>query len=468
MQPLLESSSVSGFGLDPDFAAKLATLLSDCRVKGYDFRISQGLRTPQKQAEYYCKWSDHPRAYVDAKVKKLKDAGAPWLASILASFRDIARSPRWLTSALPGAGWHQWGLAADCYCYRNGKMVEDGDDPCYKYYAERATHLGLRAGLYFTHPDAGHVQAPAAATATDVYKWAFIDQAMKERFGDKEAIAMPATSAPSAVSEIETHPSAELISAAPTASKFHKDDPTLISARLTPTQVYQLPSGDAKLRVMARTYNAVGGLVETLAAKLSIDPVAFLAVWYVESGGREFVTGHPVLRFEVHKFFKYWGKDHPAKFDDHFQFGGHGGISGKPSKNHRFRAKPTDPWIKIHIDSQDREYEVFDFAKQLADEEAACLSSSFGGPQVMGFNHDAIGYDSATDLATAFREDERWHVLGFADFCRKNGLIDEVRDHRWLAFGAGYNGDGPTYGPLLEAAFDKKNALLALPKHPSP
>ncbi|MGO7338495.1 N-acetylmuramidase domain-containing protein, partial [Rhizobium leguminosarum] len=42
------------------------------------------------------------------------------------------------------------------------------------------------------------------------------------------------------------------------------------------------------------------------------------------------------------------------------------------------------------FDSQDREYQVFTFAKQQANEEAACLSSSFGGPQIMGFNHDDI------------------------------------------------------------------------------
>ncbi|MGO7335692.1 N-acetylmuramidase domain-containing protein [Rhizobium leguminosarum] len=468
MQSLLESSSVSGFGLEPDFAFKLTALLNDCRAEGYDFRISQGLRTPQKQAEYYCKWDKHPPSDVDAKVKKLRDAGAPWIASILASYRDIARSSKWLTGALPGAGWHQWGLGADCYCYRNGKMVEDGGDDCYKFYAQRATKLGLRAGLYFTHPDAGHVQAPAAATATDVYNWAFIDWTMKERFGDKGGHALIASVTPVAMSGIEAFSGLQFESAIAVTSDFYKDDTALASSRLTPTQVYELPPGDAKLRAMARTYNAVGGLIEALATKLSIDPVAFLAVWYVESGGREFVVGEPVLRFEVHKFYKYWGKAHEADFDTHFQFGGHAGVSGKPSKNHRYRAKAGDPWLKIHIDSQDREYQVFTFAKQQANEEAACLSSSFGGPQIMGFNHDDIGYKSALDLANAFRADERWHVLGFADFCRHHGLIDAIRDHRWVAFGSGYNGDGPTYGPLLQAAFDKKAALLALPKHPNP
>ena len=50
-----------------------------------------------------------------------------------------------VTNALPG-GLASMGLAADCYCYRNGKMVEDGSDPVYKFYAEEATKLGLTAG----------------------------------------------------------------------------------------------------------------------------------------------------------------------------------------------------------------------------------------------------------------------------------------------------------------------------------
>ena len=51
-----EANSVAGFGLDLEFADTLSTLLAKCRAAGLDFRLSQGLRTPQKQAEYYCSW----------------------------------------------------------------------------------------------------------------------------------------------------------------------------------------------------------------------------------------------------------------------------------------------------------------------------------------------------------------------------------------------------------------------------
>src|SRR5262245_65712999 len=134
-----------------------------------------------KQAENNFNTRVRTVSKVDAAVKRMERAGAPWLASVLKSYRNIPRGSQWLTNALPGAGWHQWGLAADCYCYRNGKMVEDGSDPVYKFYAEEAVKLGLTAGYYFRNQDSGHVQGPSADGATDVYTWSYIDSVMKER-----------------------------------------------------------------------------------------------------------------------------------------------------------------------------------------------------------------------------------------------------------------------------------------------
>jgi hypothetical protein len=176
---------VQGFGLDPEFATTLKALLAMCATMGLDFRISQGLRTPQTQAQYYCQWDQRSPADIDAQVAKMKSDGAPWLASVLKQYRDIPRKPNWLTSQLPGSGWHQWGEAADCYCYRNGKMVENGSDPCYKKYADAAKALGLTAGYYFKKQDAGHVQKRSQDGATNVYGWADIDKVMKQRFSDK-------------------------------------------------------------------------------------------------------------------------------------------------------------------------------------------------------------------------------------------------------------------------------------------
>lgn len=179
--------STNGFGLESSFANTLAELLKACHAEGYDMRISQGLRTPHRQAEYYCKSKGRTAAQIDAAVKMLRESDAPWLAGILEQYRDIPKGKKWLTNALPGAGWHQWGLAADCYCFENGNLVGDAGHPSYKFYAEKAKKLGLRAGYYFKTQDAGHVQEPAEAQATSIYKWSFIDSVMKARFDDKQA-----------------------------------------------------------------------------------------------------------------------------------------------------------------------------------------------------------------------------------------------------------------------------------------
>ena len=108
--------------LDPKFAAVLEQLLSVCRSKGYNFRLSYGLRTPQKQAEYYCQWVKHPPALIDTKANMLRQKGAPWLASVLLGFRDTKRTKNWVTGQLPGSGWHQWGLSCRARGLRNDRF----------------------------------------------------------------------------------------------------------------------------------------------------------------------------------------------------------------------------------------------------------------------------------------------------------------------------------------------------------
>jgi hypothetical protein len=173
------------------------------------------------------------------------------------------------------------------------------------------------------------------------------------------------------------------------------------------------------------------------------------------------------LRLENHKLFAKWGTRHTAEFDKHFKFGGRNGVPGASHKGHEYRVAETDPFKKSHVDRQEVEYEAFRLAEQLAGREAACWSSSWGGPQIMGFNFDICGYASATEMGDAFASDERWQVLGFADFCRDKGLIDEIQSKNWNRFGTIYNGDGAVYGPKIKAAYDLKSRLLQLPRAPA-
>ena len=246
---------------------------------------------------------------------------------------------------------------------------------------------------------------------------------------------------------------------------YLKDNAAYQTAALAPAHAIAapLPGPATLLGMLARSYNSVGGLIDVLGASLNIDPAAVLAVWHVESGNLPYIAGAPVLRFENHKFFQNWGDDHVALFDAHFQFGGHAGIPGASYTNHKFRALATDPWAPFH-GTQKGEYKVFDFAQTLANKEAACMSASFGGTQIMGFNHNSCGYATASALFDAFGADLRCQVLGFFDFCQSNGLFDKIRQLKWESFGARYNGNGAVYGPKLAEAYAQKAALMALPR----
>jgi hypothetical protein len=109
---------------------------------------------------------------------------------------------------------------------------------------------------------------------------------------------------------------------------------------------------------------------------------------------------------------------------------------------------------------------VFAFGRQIGNDEAVCLSCSFGGPQILGSNHALIGYATAGALFNAFQESERWHVCGFFDFCQGNRLIAAVVQEDWTAFATKYNGPGQamSYGEKIGAAYDAAKRLnLAAP-----
>ena len=218
-----------------------------------------------------------------------------------------------------------------------------------------------------------------------------------------------------------------------------RDQQALAPVRLEPRRRL---SGDSSL---AMTWNRIGGLLAALCAASGISPAAALAVWNVECGSLTFIRGKPVLRFEAHVFFNRWGTDHEALFDRHFQFGGRGGIDGARWEQHRFRRPESEDWRVFHGDQQ-AEYIALALAETLADKETASLCASFGGPQIMGFNHDVIGYVSALAMRQAFARSERWQVCGFFDFCAAKNIIEALKAADWTAFATIYNGPGNATG----------------------
>ncbi|MGV1949302.1 N-acetylmuramidase domain-containing protein [Agrobacterium vitis] len=241
---------------------------------------------------------------------------------------------------------------------------------------------------------------------------------------------------------------------------FFKDDPAVINALLPPSSPIAVAGTPLQQRIAA-TYNRIGGLLTILAQKANIPIEGALAVWQVESGGEAHIPGKPILRFENHHFYRCWGKQNVATFDKHFQYGGHAGMPGSSWKNHRWRSNSTGPWETFH-GSQGREYSVFAFADTLSGAEPACLSCSFGGPQILGSNHDMVGYNSAKAMFDAMVLSELGEVCSFFDYCKSKKILDEVRDDEWEEFARGYNGDGQAaaYGQKIESCF---HAAVQLP-----
>lgn len=252
---------------------------------------------------------------------------------------------------------------------------------------------------------------------------------------------------------------------------FLRDVPRLRSATLAPARPVVIPaSGTA--RAVALTYNRIGALVGALATELGVEPAAVLAVWQVESGGRAYTAGSTVLRVENHLVYRKWGAQNRATFDQHLQFGTHPPLSAsdtfcgskcdQPWRCHRSRQSASDEFTCDHT-TQQREQEVLALVTRLASEEIALQCSSLGGPQILGSNHAQLGYASAVEMRDAFVADERWEVIGFFDFCRRDSrLVSALHDRRWADFARVYNGSGQVqrYGHLVEDAYTHAAALL--------
>ena len=94
---------------------------------GYDMTLLEGYRSPERQAA------------LAAKGSSVTMAGA-WQS------------------------YHQYGLAADCAFYRQGKLLISEKDPWamrgYQLYGQVAQQMGLTWGGHWQMMDLGHIELP--------------------------------------------------------------------------------------------------------------------------------------------------------------------------------------------------------------------------------------------------------------------------------------------------------------------
>ena len=216
--------------------------------------------------------------------------------------------------------------------------------------------------------------------------------------------------------------------------------------RLTPTTILTV-TGTSEQRNAAATWNRWGALLADLSDKKQLDVACALAVLCVESSGKGFEQNNSdrmIIRFENHKFWKFWGKHNPQQYRQHFRYS-----SGKVWRGHEWCREPSGEWQSFH-GRQSNEWQVFEFARQL-DEDAAILSISMGAPQIMGFHFERIGYQSKVEMFDAFAASIQGQINGLFDFFSPK-MLQFLKDLAFEDFAAMYNGKGQkkVYGDKIQ------------------
>jgi peptidoglycan L-alanyl-D-glutamate endopeptidase CwlK len=171
--------------LVPEFAPQAKELLEACDDLHIVMRVTETLRTPFTQAKLWRQ--SRTSAVVKARIQKLRNDGAPFLAHCLESVGPQSGDP--VTNALPGLSWHQWGEAMDCVWIANGKetfslKLKVGGLNGFHVYAEQAEKMKLTAGGFFKSiKDFPHVQLRPEAGPQSKHSLPEIDAEMKRRFG---------------------------------------------------------------------------------------------------------------------------------------------------------------------------------------------------------------------------------------------------------------------------------------------
>jgi peptidoglycan L-alanyl-D-glutamate endopeptidase CwlK len=126
VRPMLVDASRNWTLLNADFSQRLLLAFKIMKEKhGYEMALLEGYRSPARQ-------------------------------NLLASMGSN------VTNAGAFQSWHQYGLAADCAFWRDGKLVISEKDPWamrgYQLYGEIAESLGLTWGGRWTMMDFGHTE----------------------------------------------------------------------------------------------------------------------------------------------------------------------------------------------------------------------------------------------------------------------------------------------------------------------
>jgi hypothetical protein len=175
-------------------------------------------------------------------------------------------------------------------------------------------------------------------------------------------------------------------------------------------------------------WNHYGAAIYHQAQVYGLPAETALAVFFVESGTAfDPKTGLVIIRFEPAIFQRKAGQ----------------AVSYS-------RGSQRNEWQNLA-----RAYEV--------DAEAALWSTSYGLPQLMGFNWQVTQHQSLRDMVRAFQNSCVEQVAGFFGFVKSNGLVRFILNGDWREFTRRYNGPGnvEAYSGRLIRALKVANCLKA-------
>jgi len=179
-------------------------------------------------------------------------------------------------------------------------------------------------------------------------------------------------------------------------------------------------------RSLATLWNRYGAAIYRQARAYRLPVETALAVFSVESNlAYDPRTGLVIIRFEPHIFRRQVGQE--VAFS---------------------RGGQQDEWGNLG-----RAYAL--------DADAALLSTSYGLPQLMGFNWRVTRHGSVQAMVLAFQDSCEEQVAGFFNFVDQNGLVRFIQKADWRGFTRRYNGPGnvEAYAGKLIRALNAVNCL---------
>jgi hypothetical protein len=174
---------------------------------------------------------------------------------------------------------------------------------------------------------------------------------------------------------------------------------------------------------------------QAAADRLGVEVAAVKAIAEVESSGRGFRDGLPIIRLEAHWFGKLTNYKYSADYPH---------ISCRAWTPSLAARNQGEAWVQ------------FDEAASL-DEGAAIQATSWGAFQIMGFHWRALSYESPRAMREAMGTDAG-QLDAFVRFVEADAvLVDALRRHDWHAFAARYNGLGQVerYAGLMADAYER-------------